>query len=335
MHTKPDTLPPSPGVGRGAELRRHTPVAPSSPHATNGSQPERRLVATTPRSRPERPCIVLLELEGTKPGAVFSVRGPSATIGRKGNADVPLGDATVSWEHARLTVESDGVHLEDLSSQNGSFINDRRIHERTRLTDGDYLRFGGGSTVVKFSRMDAFEERALRTLFELTLRDPLTRLYNRRYFDDRLLSEFAFAQRQHSELALLLIDIDHFKHFNDTCGHQVGDLVLKLVASSIQKMMRPEDVLARYGGEEFVVIARGTSLRNIHLLRERLFQQIQSLVLDLPDHDLKVTVSIGASCMGPGETKGSAEALLRSADQALFEAKAGGRNRTSSARRTD
>lgn len=279
--------------------------------------------------------MVLLELEGAQPGAVFSVHGPSAVIGRKGNADVPLGDVTVSWEHARLTVESDGVYIEDLESQNGTFINDRRVRERTRIIDGDYVRLGGGSTVVKFSMMAEFEKRALRTLFELTLRDPLTRLYNRRYFDARLLSEFAFAQRQHSELALLLIDIDHFKHFNDTCGHQVGDVVLKLVASSIQRMLRPEDVLSRYGGEEFVVIARGTSLRNIHILGERLCRQIRSLVLDLPDHDLTVTVSIGASCMGPGEMKGSAEALLRSADQALFEAKAGGRNRTTSARRAE
>ncbi len=332
MQTKFASIPPSFGVGRAAQPRHDTPSAPSSPRGTNGSSPERKLVTTTTLSRPERACIVLLELEGTQPGAVFSVHGPSALIGHKGNADVPLADTTVSWEHARLTVESDGVYIEDLSSQNGTFINDRRIHERTRLDDGDYVRVGGAGTVVKFSMMEAFEERALRTLFELTLRDPLTRLYNRRYFDDRLLSEFAFAERQHTELALLLIDIDHFKRFNDSCGHQVGDAVLKLVASSIQRLLRPEDVLSRYGGEEFVVIARGTSLRNIHILGERLCHQIQSLVLDLPDRSLNVTVSIGASCMGPDEMKSSARALLRSADQALFEAKAAGRNRTTSAR---
>ena len=331
MQTKFASIPPSFGVERAAEHRRQTPHAPTSPRGSNGSSLERKLVTSATLLRPERPCLVLLELLGAQPGAVFSLHGPSATIGHKGNADVPLGDATVSWEHARLSVENDGAYIEDLSSRNGTFINDRRIHERTRLDDGDYVRFGGG-TVVKFSMMAEFEKRALRTLFELTLRDPLTRLYNRRYFDDRLLSEFAFAQRQHAELALLLIDIDHFKHFNDTCGHQVGDVVLKLVASSIQRMMRPEDVLARYGGEEFVVIARGTSLRNIHILGERLCHQIQSLVLDLPDRDLNVTVSIGASCFGPGEMKSSADALLKSADQALFEAKAAGRNRTSSAR---
>lgn len=82
----------------------------------------------------------------------------------------------------------------------------------------------------KFSMMDDLEERAHRTLFELTLRDPLTRLYNRRYFDERLLSEFGFAQRHNTQLAILLLDIDHFKRFNDAWGHQVGDVVLKIVA---------------------------------------------------------------------------------------------------------
>lgn len=275
--------------------------------------------------------MVLLELEGAQPGAVFSIRQSGAVIGRKGNADVSLSDASVSWEHARISVESDGVYIEDLASRNGTFINDRRVRERARLDDGDYVRLGGNRTVIKFSMMEAFEEHALRTLFELTLRDPLTRLYNRRYFDDRLLSEFAFAQRQHTELALLLIDIDHFKHFNDTYGHQVGDVVLRLVASSVERMMRPEDVLARYGGEELVVIARGTSLRNVHILGERLCHQIQSLVLELPDPELHVTVSIGAAAFAPGDVNGSAHSLLRAADQALFEAKAAGRNRTVSA----
>lgn len=239
-----------------------------------------------------------------------------------------LDDPTVSWEHARITLGAEGIYVEDLSSQNGSFLNELRVRAPTRMEDGDYLRLGG-NTLVKLSLMEELEERALRALFELTLRDPLTRLYNRRYFDERLLSELMFARRQRSELALLLIDIDHFKRFNDTCGHQVGDAVLKLVASSIQRMMRPEDVLARYGGEEFVVIARGASLRNVHILGERLCRQIRSLELNLPDVELHVTVSIGACALGPAHA--SAYALLKGADKALFEAKAGGRDRTCSA----
>lgn len=269
-----------------------------------------------------------MELHGSQPGAVFSVGGGGGVIGRRGSLEIALADASVSWEHARISVESGSVYIEDLASRNGTFVNEQRVRERSRLDDGDYLRLGSNGTVLKFSMMEEFEEQALRTLFELTLRDPLTRLYNRRYFDERLLSEFTFAQRRGTELALLLIDIDHFKHFNDTYGHQVGDAVLRLVASSIQRLMRPEDVLARYGGEEFVVIARGTSLRNVHILGERLCHQIQALVLELPDPDLRVTVSVGASAIDPGELKGSADDLLRTADQAVFEAKAAGRNRT-------
>jgi diguanylate cyclase (GGDEF)-like protein len=244
---------------------------------------------------------------------------------------VTLCDDSISWEHARLTIDDDGAHVEDLSSTNGTFVNNRRVEQRTRVEDGDYLRLGGGSTVVKFSMVDAFEEHALRTLFELTLRDPLTRLFNRRYFDDRLRSEFAFAERNGFVLGLLLIDIDHFKRVNDTCGHQVGDTVLRVVAGSIQKMMRPEDVLARYGGEEFVAMVRSTSLRNLEILATRVCRSIQALAFDLPDRDLSVTVSVGVSCTSHDAPSPSAEALLTAADEALYAAKAAGRNRAATA----
>jgi diguanylate cyclase (GGDEF)-like protein len=329
MSTKPESDASSLGIGRAAEHRRHTPAA-SSPHPGQGSLLSgERASPSAPRLARTR--LVLLELRGAEPGAVFAISGNSTTIGRDRTADVVLSDATVSSEHARMTVASDGVCIQDLDSRNGTFVNDRRVRGSCRLVDGDYLNFGGAHTVVKFALMSELEERALQTLFELTLRDPLTRLYNRRYLDERLLAEFAFAQRSRSPLALLLIDIDHFKHFNDSFGHQVGDAVLKLVTSSIQKMMRPEDVLARYGGEEFVVIARGTSLRNVHILGERLCQQIRGLALELPERGLGVTVSIGASFTGPGASWGSVADMLRAADQALFEAKSTGRDRTCSA----
>jgi diguanylate cyclase (GGDEF)-like protein len=305
---------PSLDFPRLPEPRQHTPV--SRPAA----------------ARPERDRVILLELGGTQPGAVFSIHAPGALIGRGSNADVTMSDASVSWEHARLTLDDDGACIEDLSSTNGTFVNNQRVEQRTRLVDGDYLRLGDGGTVLKFSMVDEFEERALRTLFELTLRDPLTRLYNRRYFDDRLRGEFAFAQRHGTVLGLLLVDIDHFKQVNDRCGHQVGDIVLKLVASSIQKMMRPEDVLARYGGEEFVVIVRATSLRNLEILGSRVCHRVEALSPDLPDRELTVTVSVGASCMGPDVACASAEALLGAADQALYQAKTTGRNRASTTR---
>ena len=330
MSTRPTQGRPSFGSGRAPEPRQHTPFA-SPVRVSNGSAPERNSTPTA-HSRPERDRAVLLELEGSQPGALFSIHAPCALIGRGANADVILDDATISVEHARLTLDGDGAYIEDLSSRNGTFINNQRVEQRTRLDDGDYLRLGGGSTVVKFSMMGASEERALRTLFELTLRDPLTRLYNRRYFDDRLHGEFAFAERHGTVLGLMMIDVDHFKQVNDNCGHQVGDMVLRLVASSIQTMMRPEDVLARYGGEEFIAIVRATSLRNLEILGTRVCHRIQALSPDLPVDDLTVTVSVGVSCMGPDTPSASADALLSSADEALYAAKAAGRNRASTTR---
>jgi len=150
--------------------------------------------------------------------------------------------------HAQLTFAGEGAVIEDLNSRCGTFVNERPAVGPVRLSDGDQVRFGR-ATLVKFSLVDAIEENAMLTLFELTLRDPLTRIFNRRYFDRRLHEEFSFARRQKTALSLLLIDIDRFKRVNDRYGHPVGDMVLTQVAASVQKVLRPEDVLARYGGE--------------------------------------------------------------------------------------
>ena len=281
--------------------------------------------ADVPARKQDRP--VLFALTGLQQGAVFSLHPSGALIGRDSNADVGLADEMVSGKHARVTLQSDGAFIEDLSSRNGTFVNDQRVEGKHPVANGDHLRFGG-TTILKFSMMDRLEERALATLYELTLRDPLTRLYNRRYFDDRLRNEFSFARRHGTLLALLLIDIDHFKAVNDTCGHQMGDAVLKLVASSIERMMRPEDVLARFGGEEFIIIARATSLRNVEILAERIRHRIAALGVTLAGRDIGITVSVGAAVTGSEAlVASSAEALVTGADQALYRAKAMGRNR--------
>jgi diguanylate cyclase (GGDEF)-like protein len=296
-------------------------------NGTNGVLDDAKPIRATMLSRSERTRAVLVELQGAQPGAVFRVDAPSAVIGRSSRAEVALSDSTVSWEHARLSIEGGIVFAEDLSSRNGTFVNERRLVERTPLVDGDYLGVGGGSTLFKFSMMDEFEEGVLRTLFDLAQRDPLTGLYNRRYFDDRLRSEFLFAQRHDTTLGFLFIDIDHFKRVNDTQGHPRGDAVLKLVARSIQKVMRPEDVLSRYGGEEFTVLVRASSLRNLEILGTRICHRIHALAFVLSSQGLGVTVSIGISSLGTGPRFDSAEALLASADAALYEAKANGGNR--------
>ncbi|HKO48652.1 MAG TPA: GGDEF domain-containing protein, partial [Polyangiaceae bacterium] len=189
----------------------------------------------------------------------------------------------------------------------------------------------GRSSLIKFSLVDQLEEQAMLTLFELTLRDPLTRAYNRRYFDRRLLEELSFARRQHSPLSLLIIDIDHFKLVNDNYGHPVGDLVLERVASSIQRVVRPEDVFARYGGEEFVVIARQTSQKNAQVLAERIRRHVAALSVALAHDAIQVTVSIGLAALSEESEYSSREELVAAVDAAMYAAKSAGRNRVCAA----
>src|SRR5207237_430473 len=109
------------------------------------------------------------------------------------------------------------------------------------------------------------------------LRDPLTDLYNRRHFDERFTAECAAARRHKRPCSLLLIDIDDFKVVNDSCGHQVGDDVLRIVGKALQETLRQEDEVFRFGGEEFAIIARETAVPGALELAERLRARIRRI----------------------------------------------------------
>jgi diguanylate cyclase (GGDEF)-like protein len=142
-----------------------------------------------------------------------------------------------------------------------------------------------------------------------------------------LRSELTFAARQGTPLSVLLIDIDHFKRVNDTYGHCTGDVVLQLVAASIQRVLRPYDTLSRFGGEEFVVVARNADMRNAEILAERMRRRIQELPLDIDGREATVTVSVGVVSVPPEDGSIDLEELFESADEALYRAKNAGRNR--------
>ncbi|HEY1537228.1 MAG TPA: GGDEF domain-containing protein [Polyangiaceae bacterium] len=269
----------------------------------------------------------MYELSGANPGAVCSVHPSGFVIGRSAVVDLVVRDSSVSWEHAALTTRRDGIYVEDLRSLNGTFVNDRRVERPVLLANGDYLRFGGRNTIFKFSMMGEFEENVHRTLFALTVRDSLTHLFNRRHFEERLHGEFALAERQRATLSVLLLDIDRFKTVNARFGHHVGDAVLKLIAISVQKMMRPEDVVARLDGGKFAVSIQGISTRNAEILTERVRRRVAEISLEPNIRGLILTVSAGLSSVGPREYGVSSSALFGRAEQALQEATAGGGNR--------
>lgn len=153
--------------------------------------------------------------------------------------------------------------------------------------------------------------------------DSLTGVKNRRAFNISLDEEFARAQRQHSPLSLVMLDVDWFKHFNDSFGHPAGDEALRAVAKIMQQNVRPYDVVARYGGEEFAAILPATGREGALVIAERCRRAIQSAVWP----HRAVTASLGVATLSADMV--SSLDLLTKADKALYQSKQGGRNRIS------
>jgi diguanylate cyclase (GGDEF)-like protein len=160
-------------------------------------------------------------------------------------------------------------------------------------------------------------------------RDPLTGLWNRRLLLSRGRELIAFAKRHELSLCAAMMDVDHFKRINDGAGHAAGDLVLKGVGQRLRAALRESDLLFRYGGEEFLALATQRGGGGAWQLAERLRQSVaaQPLVLSLGDdpREVPVTISVGVATWAPGESVGG---LLRRADEALYQSKQQGRNRS-------
>ncbi len=157
------------------------------------------------------------------------------------------------------------------------------------------------------------------------LSDGLTRLYNHRYFQERLRSECSRVRRGGGNISLLMVDIDHFKKVNDTYGHRIGDMVLQQVAGILKNRLRSEDTVARYGGEEFVVILSASGRKGALRMAERSRLAVKRALLLAEEHRIDTSISIGTATF-PDDASESWE-LLERADRALYAAKEQGRNR--------
>ena len=168
--------------------------------------------------------------------------------------------------------------------------------------------------------------RLFQGVEELSITDGLTGLYILRYFKQRLKEELYRAERTHGQLSLMILDIDHFKRFNDTYGHPAGDTILATVAERVLANARKVDLPARYGGDEFFILLPDTSPDEAHLLAERLHQAVANEPIALPDGKvLKLTVSIGIATYPTHAA--SIDELIKRADEALYWIKSHGRNR--------
>jgi diguanylate cyclase (GGDEF)-like protein len=283
---------------------------------------------------------------GDRIGSTIALRD-GAVIGRAADAAVHVFGEHVSRRHARFRTRDGQFLLEDLGSKNGTLLNGVLITEPTPLHDGDKIQIG--SSVLRFALLDAVDESFLAQLHDSALRDPLTRVFNRKYLDDRLKSELAYSLRHRSPLSLLLIDVDFFKRVNDTHGHPSGDAVLAQLAERLRRAVRAEDVLARYGGEEFAILSRGIDRAGAAQFAERVRASIEQaefacvraerLRSENPGETIpaappeagstapiRLTVSVGVATVPDPEILTVAQ-LVQCADDAAYRAKHTGRNR--------
>ncbi|MDX1694027.1 MAG: GGDEF domain-containing protein [Ketobacteraceae bacterium] len=168
-------------------------------------------------------------------------------------------------------------------------------------------------------------QKVLDELSRATLEDVLTGVYNRRYFQRSMAAELERSRRDQRPCGLVLLDIDHFKTFNDNYGHEVGDLVLKAVADEICNALRSTDTVSRVGGEEFAIIVPNTFRLDAGFLAERVRSNIEKLSVIHGENPLAVTASLGVSINDPRQNM-TVDEIYRSADEALYEAKNAGRN---------
>jgi diguanylate cyclase (GGDEF)-like protein len=173
-----------------------------------------------------------------------------------------------------------------------------------------------------------YQTQLNKALQELALSnriDGLTQAFNRKHWEECLAKEFSRARRYQHDLALIMLDLDHFKLLNDTFGHQGGDMVLIETAKAVDKLLRMGDLFGRYGGEEFAVILPNTSLEGAEEVAERIRQSIAKNTIYYQERRVSVTASIGVAVIDSQNAR--YEDLISSADSALYEAKAAGRNR--------
>jgi diguanylate cyclase (GGDEF)-like protein len=316
-----DALPP-----REVRATLTVPTNGAAPHLeTDGRHDTPHTFVFPEIRRPDRATLTVLA--GEAAGQTFVLERGATILGRGPDSTIPIDDDTVSRHHARIVRDGDGRYsIEDLSSTNGTFLGSRRI-AREMLSTGDRVQLGARS-ILRFALLDDVETTLQRRLYESASRDTLTGIANRRTLFERLGAATAQARRSGEELALLMIDIDHFKRVNDTFGHLAGDQLLRALATASGEVLRASDLLARYGGEELTVLARDTNIRNAATLAERLRSRLAGVRVELGSEAIGVTVSIGVSVLSECGPSGDAGAeLVVLADTRLYAAKLAGRDR--------
>lgn len=282
---------------------------------------------TTPDDSPSNDCLVVIYT--AEPGLLgkrFVLDKSPTRVGRGADSQIVLEGDSVSRRHAHLERRAGAWYVVDDGSTNGTYVNEEQIAREQLLVNGDRIKIG--PSILKFLSGADAEAKYHEEIYRMTIVDGLTQIHNKRALFEALEKELMRARRYERDLSLLMFDIDFFKRINDQYGHLAGDHVLRELARIVQERIRREEVFARYGGEEFVILLPETPLPGAAALAESLRARVANHSFVFQGERIPVTVSIGTALLG--ENDKVASDLIQRADEKLYEAKRGGRNRVCS-----
>jgi len=294
------------------------------------------LPADPPTPHERRPALVFMR--GEQLAAPIPLERDEVVLGRTLEADVRVNDARASRLHARICTEHDPdtnatrYRLTDLGSTNGTLLNGQPATDAF-LQHGDKLTIG--EHLIRFDLLDDLDREFQRQLYRLIAHDELTGLLTSKSFFSELRRESARAESENRPFCVLMMDIDHFKQVNDTCGHLVGSQTLEEIGGLITHALRVGDVAARFGGEEFAAFLLDADCAQALVAAERVRSAIEDHTFSATRHGaspdenrtLRITISIGVAAY-PDDARDPIE-LIELADTALYHAKQSGRNRVS------
>lgn len=276
---------------------------------------------------PSNDCLVVIYT--AEPGLLgkrFVLDKSPTRVGRGADSQIVLEGDSVSRRHAHLERRAGAWYVVDDGSTNGTYVNEEQIAREQLLVNGDRIKIG--PSILKFLSGADAEAKYHEEIYRMTIVDGLTQIHNKRALFEALEKELMRARRYERDLSLLMFDIDFFKRINDQYGHLAGDHVLRELARIVSERIRREEVFARYGGEEFVILLPETPLPGAAALAESLRARVANHAFVFQGERIPVTVSIGTALLG--ENDKVAADLIQRADEKLYEAKRGGRNRVCS-----
>ena len=268
-------------------------------------------------------CLVHIYPSGPDMGRRYSLSGRGVTLGRGDTCDVRIPDQSVSRTHARIACDGAGYDVADLQSTNGTFVNDAPVMT-SRLKDGDYVRVG--NCIYRFLAGGNIEADYHEEIYRLTIMDALTETHNKRSLLQFLDHELARSERHQRPLALVMIDIDHFKALNDRLGHLAGDATLRELAACVRSFVRKTDLFARYGGEEFALVLPETTYEGALTCAEQFRGLVEKHPFRFEDEQYQITISLGVAAT-TGDSTLTPAGFIAQADANLYRAKREGRNR--------